>query len=538
MKLRIATPKAKRYARILVYGAPATTRHMARFALTFPNPLVVDADGTIDDTVAPDNVPVLASSSRMEIRELIDIIRAGKISAGTLVLNTITRIQDEIANNNVQSGPRYYQETQRLVVELIEAAAALPLHLVLIAHDRPKFANPNDLVAGRLLEEKAVIGTMPDVVAGVPRTVDYVLEMLLNPDDTVTLQRTPFAHVIDPPTAAGVFGFLGIQAEPPAPAAPNVVEEIELPATGTHGSTSPRSAAATTTQSTRRPAASSAPTPTAATMPAATASAPAPAAPPALPATPKADEIVVPSATPPTAPAATAQPPAPTATATDSSEPPAATNADPVAPAPTLSAVPNVWPADLGDPLTLDPASKLYASVKHLQELARLENERRRTTGEPQLSLREHLTAWNLVGADSKITAKNARAAVRKFLEALVAPLDAANAPDSIEPGLPLPDANTWPEAHKRVLQLIGTLNRDPDAVHALIRKHGVELLKDVPLAKLPQLEADLIALPPVVATSSGEGAADVAPAAESPTPAAATPSQKRPQYGIPAALR
>ncbi len=215
--MEIASVTRAPYARILVYGAPYAGK--SHLALTFPEPIALDAHGTLGRFERVVNGVV--SDDPAVLQELIETLKTS--TAQTLIIDTLTGVQarliDRYLSDRYNKGHLVGQDLKALLA----AAFALPMHVVVVAQSRTEYAQPGDVYGGRLVgeDESIPIGDAPDLNRAVLSHFDATIRIARTTHGsiaTVRGSRVPglaVGEVIVDPTGGEILGRLCREEQAP-----------------------------------------------------------------------------------------------------------------------------------------------------------------------------------------------------------------------------------------------------------------------------------------------------------------------------------
>jgi len=191
MPLKFETiAKQNRRAKVLLIGEAGVGKTHA--ALTFPNPAVIDAEGSIDwfsDRFAFTAVP---TKSYSDVRDLTKQVREGKVQCETLVIDSLTSIYNGLVNaatmERQKQGsddlrPLDWGRIKRKFSSLLdELYHKLKVNVVCVGWIKAEYAKPGDTVQGKVVAQNDLV-KIGEVFDGDKKTMyafDFVIKVLGN----------------------------------------------------------------------------------------------------------------------------------------------------------------------------------------------------------------------------------------------------------------------------------------------------------------------------------------------------------------------
>ena len=146
-----------RRAKVLLIGEAGVGKTHA--ALTFPNPAVIDAEGSIDWFADRFKFVAVPTKSYADVRDLVTSVRTGKVKCDTLIIDSLTSVYNGLVNaatlERQKQGsddlrPLDWGRIKRKFSSLLdELYHQLPVHVVCVGWIKPEYAKPGDKVMGK-----------------------------------------------------------------------------------------------------------------------------------------------------------------------------------------------------------------------------------------------------------------------------------------------------------------------------------------------------------------------------------------------------
>jgi hypothetical protein len=152
----------------------------SRLSLTYPDPLIVDLDGTIGRFREHAQARVAYLETDQDIIALAKAIASNEVSVKTLVIDGFTRLVQRLESElGTLHRDAYYRTYRERIDTLMRALSMIPCNVVLTARARAIRAKAGDVVGGYLVAagESVPIGETPDVPPGVTDSADLVLHL-------------------------------------------------------------------------------------------------------------------------------------------------------------------------------------------------------------------------------------------------------------------------------------------------------------------------------------------------------------------------
>jgi hypothetical protein len=185
MKFEDVKPQARR-AKVLLIGEAGTGKSHA--ALTFPKPVVIDAEGSIDWFADRFTFKAVATKSYSDVRDLVRQVREGRVDCETLVIDGWTTIYNGLINVASGSGendlsPRDWGRIKRKNSSVLdELYHKLPVHVVCIGWLGAEYAKAGTVVRGQVVKpnDMVQIGEKLDGDKKTAHAFDFIFKLLGN----------------------------------------------------------------------------------------------------------------------------------------------------------------------------------------------------------------------------------------------------------------------------------------------------------------------------------------------------------------------
>jgi hypothetical protein len=181
---------ANRRAKVLLIGEAGTGKTHA--SLTFPRPVVIDAEGSADwfaDRFAFEAVP---TKSYSDVRTLLEQVRTKRVNCETVIIDSLTTIYNGLVNaatiDRMKQGsddlrPLDWGRIKRKFSSLLdELYHQLPVNVVCIGWIKPEYAKTGDKVNGQIVKPNDLV-KLGETFDGDRKTLyafDFVLKILGN----------------------------------------------------------------------------------------------------------------------------------------------------------------------------------------------------------------------------------------------------------------------------------------------------------------------------------------------------------------------
>lgn len=179
-----------RHAKVLLIGEAGVGKSHA--ALTFPNPAVIDAEGSVDWFADRFSFVAVPTKSYADCRELVQQVRAGRVKCDSLVIDSLTSIYNGLVNAATQERqkqgsddlrPLDWGRIKRKFSSLLdELYHQLPVNVVCVGWIKAEYAKPGDKVNGKTVtpQDLVKIGETFDGDRKTMYAFDFVIKILGN----------------------------------------------------------------------------------------------------------------------------------------------------------------------------------------------------------------------------------------------------------------------------------------------------------------------------------------------------------------------
>lgn len=164
MNFQAVKPQQRR-AKVLLIGEAGVGKSHA--ALTFPNPAVIDAEGSADWFADRFKFVAVPTKSYSDVRDLVKSVREGRVKCDTLVIDSLTSIYNGLVNaatmERQRSGsddlrPLDWGRIKRKFSSLLdELYNQLPMNVVCVGWIKPEYAKPGDKVNGKAVSANDLV---------------------------------------------------------------------------------------------------------------------------------------------------------------------------------------------------------------------------------------------------------------------------------------------------------------------------------------------------------------------------------------------
>mgnify|MGYP002413540852 CR=1 FL=1 len=186
VKIELATPVAKKL-KVLIYGPSGSGKTLA--ALTFPRPLLIDAESGSDLYAGRPGIPQFHRARCKTLTDLEDVIRQVEADNGktwdTLIIDPLTVFYDVekttlSVNNTKDLGYREWAKINNRMGSLYTRLTGLNVHVVVIAREATEYASE-----GKDLKK---VGQKPDADRDLVYMMDFRLRM--QPDFSAIVEKS------------------------------------------------------------------------------------------------------------------------------------------------------------------------------------------------------------------------------------------------------------------------------------------------------------------------------------------------------------
>ena len=164
MNFKAVKPQARR-AKVLLIGEAGVGKSHA--SLTFPNPAVIDAEGSADWFADRFKFIAVPTKSYADVRDLVKSVREGRVKCDTLVIDSLTSIYNGLVNaatmerqkqGSEDLRPLDWGRIKRKFSSLLdELYNQLPMNVVCVGWIKPEYAKPGDKVNGKAVSANDLV---------------------------------------------------------------------------------------------------------------------------------------------------------------------------------------------------------------------------------------------------------------------------------------------------------------------------------------------------------------------------------------------
>lgn len=167
----------KKYLKIYLYGDSGVGKTW--FGLGFPNPALIDLEGGADFYSDVFKFSVLDTKSFKDTLKAVEFLETGKHEYKTVIVDPVTIVYEalqegrmeyklskknkDISGDNIDFNGLDWGQMKRFYKVLMNKLVNLPMHLVLIAREKDKYAKGKEMV---------IIGTQGDAEKSTPYATD------------------------------------------------------------------------------------------------------------------------------------------------------------------------------------------------------------------------------------------------------------------------------------------------------------------------------------------------------------------------------
>lgn len=167
----------RQHLRALVFGELGSGR--TPFALSFPDPILIDPLSRVYRHEGGPPVPSLRSDSVVDINKLIARLKSGMLAVRTVVVGDICAITDRIERESGLKGYDAYCAVRDQIQTIFADLYALPVNVIVTTRTKKEYARPGEIVGGRVIEigENIVLGAIPDIHKTLTERFDAIFEV-------------------------------------------------------------------------------------------------------------------------------------------------------------------------------------------------------------------------------------------------------------------------------------------------------------------------------------------------------------------------